>query len=333
MNSNLLVNILSKFDINTKIFCVSINNQIKRKFGKEFWVIPICYLFFFILDVIRIFFFAKENPEKYGGIGYYGCGDKIWFMVDLTALIFCIGNLFLLCLYYLDNNEWLININEFYNEIRDKELDLILTQFSHRLFISYKRLLLFLIIFCQFIICAVWFLKFDLIYKYPVSFLLSFIYVTFHNIFGVKLNLRIFFISFFLSHNYILLFKNLNQTFSQINIEEDQEQIMNLLVIHNKLSDSVLEMNKFLRPIYVVLVGLWSPLICYLIFVILYSDINGHVKILVFLVVLNFSVLVLTLSSLIALIDIECDRSLHLIHGFALNIKDRQQIFQVLNLQ
>ena len=152
MNSNLVVNILSKFDIKTKIFCVSINNQIKRKFGKEFWVIPICYLFFFILDVIRIFFFAKENPVKYAGIGYYGCGDKIWFIVDQTVLIFCVGNLFLLGLYYQDDNEWLININEFYIEIRDKELDSILNKFSHRLFKSYKRLSFFVRICFQFII-------------------------------------------------------------------------------------------------------------------------------------------------------------------------------------
>ena len=76
MDSNLLVIILSKFDIKTKIFCVSIDNQFNRKFGKGYWVIPICYLFVFIFDVIRAFFFAKENPENYGGIGYYIGGEN-----------------------------------------------------------------------------------------------------------------------------------------------------------------------------------------------------------------------------------------------------------------
>ena len=154
--------------------------------------------------------------------------------------------------------------------------------------------------------------------------------MTFH-IFGVALNIRIFFISLFLCHNYKILFNKLNQEFFQINIEDDQEQLINLLIIHNKLSDSVLEMNKFLKPIYVVLVGLWSPIICYLIFTLLYSDIYNHVNILELFVIFNVSILLLYLSSLIVLIDIKCDRSLHLIHGFALKIKIRQQIFQVLN--
>ena len=142
MDSNLLVIILSKFDIKTKIFCVSIDNQFNRKFGKGFSVIPICHLFVFILDVFRAFIFAKENPENYGEIGYYIGGENKWFMVDFAQMIFSIVNFSLLGLYYLDDNKWLININEFYNEIRVKELDLILNQFSHRLFMSYRKLTL-----------------------------------------------------------------------------------------------------------------------------------------------------------------------------------------------
>ena len=172
MNSNLLVDILSKFDIKTKIFCVSMDNQIKRKFGRDFWVIPICYLLFFFLDFIRIVFFAKNDPEKYAGPGYYAVGEKIWFIVDLSFMIYGFVNLSLIFLYHLDNNEWLININEYYNEMRDKELDLIFNQFSHRLLFFTKKLSLFVIIFLQILFFVIWCMKIDHIYEYPVNFML-----------------------------------------------------------------------------------------------------------------------------------------------------------------
>ena len=101
-------------------------------------------------------------------------------------MIFSIVNFSLLGLYYLDDNKWLININEFYNEIRVKELDLILNQFSHRLFMSYRKLTLILKISTEFLICVIWLIKIYHIYEYPVSFVLSYSYVTFVTFFSVS---------------------------------------------------------------------------------------------------------------------------------------------------
>ena len=330
MERKFLVQIFSKFDIKSKYLTLSIENQITRKFGKGFWIISILYLFGFILDVIRIIFFASYNPRKYGGIGYYFAGERIWFIIDLCPVSYSILTLSVLYLYHQDDNEWLMNINEFYNEIRDRNLDTILIQSSNRFAKLSKKLKSILIICIQIGFIANFASKLNLVYEYPVSYILTFIYVSFSLVFGITVISRTVIICLFLSFKYIVLFAKLNKQFSELNIPEDSQLLSDLLIIHNKLSDSVLEMNKFLKPIYVIIMGLFSPIICYLIFLLLYSDLDHFVSFVFLFVIISVSTLILTLSSLIAFIDIECDRSLHLIHGFALKIKDRQQIFQVL---
>ena len=329
MENNIIIDIISKYDIKSRFITVSIQNQFSRKFGKGFWIISIIYLFVFTVDVIRILFFANENPVKYGGIGYYFGDEKIWFITDLCSVSFNFLAISLLFLYRQDDNEWLINVNNFYNEIRDRNLDRNLIQSSNR-FANICRILENIIIINQVIFIANWALKFNLVYEYPVSYFLSFLYASFGSFFALKLILRTVFICLFLSHKYIVLFAKLNKQFSELNIPEDSQLLVNLLIIHNMLSDSVLEMNTFLKPIYVLIMGLFSPIICYLIFMFLYSEIDYLFSCIIMFLVVNYSTLILTLSSLIALIDIECDRSLHSIHGFSLKIKDSQQIFQVL---
>ena len=223
-----------------------------------------------------------------------------------------------------------MNINDFYNEIRDINSDTILIQSSNRFAKISRNLKYTILITVEICIITNYTLKNDLVYRFPVSYILSFIYVSFVTVFGLIVMFRTAFICLFLSFKYIVLFAKLNKQFSELNIPEDSQLLSDLLIIHNKLSDSVLEMNTFLKPIYVIIMGIVSPLICYMIFMFLYSDLDVTITFGLLFVILSFSILILTLSSLIALIDIECDRSLHLIHGFALKIKDRQIIFQVI---
>ena len=251
-------------------------------------------------------------------------------MTDVCQITYNILALSLLYIHHQDDGEWLMNINEFYNEIRDRNSDRILIQSSNRLINIWRISRYYMMIIFQISIMANYAIKFKLIYIYPVSFILSYFHSTFVNVVTFIIISRTTFICLFLSFKYIILFAKLNKQFSELNIPEDSQLLVNLLIIHNKLSDSVLEMNRFLKPIYIIVTGLFSPIICYLTFMFLYSDFDYFVSLACLFIIVNFSILNLTLSSLIALIDIECDRSLHLIHGFALKIKDSQQIFQVL---
>ena len=117
MENNFIIDLLSKCDVKSKLITLSNESQFTRKFGKGFWVIFIGYLSVFILDIIRLLFFANDNPGKFGGTGYYMGGEKIWFMADICQFCFTALVLSFLYLYHQDDNEWLMNINQFYKEV------------------------------------------------------------------------------------------------------------------------------------------------------------------------------------------------------------------------
>ena len=202
MENNMIINLFSKYDIKSKFIRVSIENQLARKFRKGFWIILLFYLIVFILDITRVLFFASKDPIKYGGSGYYFGGEKIWFITDLCQDSFNFLAISLLLLYHQDDCEWIINLNNFYNEIRDKNLDTILIQKSNQ-FMNYSKIVKNIFLISNPISTMIIFaLKFNNFYNNPVSYILTFIYANFINLIGFPIVIRALLICLFLNFKY-----------------------------------------------------------------------------------------------------------------------------------
>ena len=73
----------------------------------------------------------------------------------------------------------------------------------------------------------------------------------------------------------------------------------------------------------------WIPILCYMSYYLIFAKVNNDLTLVITFIIINLGLLLLSLSVLIARMDIEAKNGLHFIHGLALNINDKDLIFKV----
>ena len=96
-----------------------------------------------------------------------------------------------------------------------------------------------------------------------------------------------------------------------------------------KCCDSLKIANKYIKPLYFILMVDLSPIICYIIYYLIFARHNIYLDAMLTAIFICFIFLLLIMSIMISYIDIVSKKALHVIHGFAILNKDMSLVFQV----
>ena len=145
----------------------------------------------------------------------------------------------------------------------------------------------------------------------------------------LPLTVRSIFISVFICRKYILIFKYLNQNLNYCFETNDKKLLKSLLRLHYKICESLNKTNHYLKTNFIIFIISWILIICFANYYSVFSKVNSNVILLALILVVSVDLLLLSLSILIARMDIEAMNGLQFIHGLALNINDKDLIFKV----
>ena len=321
----------SEFDYFSKYFNISFKKRLNNNFGLIYWFLLFYLIKLVIFELIIIFLIEDKNTLI--NFGSFGC-FIIENAYDLTRLIFDLAPisfftlvLWLLIEYRLDNNDWIIRINDLYNEIGFK--------FNGKLFAKtvriYKLMNLITISSALFIVNTLIYVRLNYSTIHPVGFLLFVSKVYFGVVIGYTLIIRKVFIIFIILSNFIQVFSQINNSMKQI---KNNNRIKHLIIIHFKVCDSLYYNNEYIKKFYIIIVFTFGQLLCYILYYVLFARIEFHETISIFMLIIAsiFISLLLYLSLKIAFIDFESKRGLHSIHGLVFKKINRNVKFLVNNL-
>ena len=326
-DSKFLLKLIEKFDLPTLIYQFSSERQSFKKFENSLMFLMLFYTFLVIQNVIKLILIDNndvENLIKYGSTGYYSGGVETRLIIDFSQISIDLLSLLLLIHYYLDRNEWLLNVNQIYNQIRNEEIDQIFEELGKGLLKSMKITRKLLVAFGLFTATLIYSVRLDHFIEYPISFLLTYFHSLFEALITFPLIYRHFILCFFICLKFIKLFEKVN---IHLKFVSNRNELAKLLILHNRLGDSVMEANRFLEPVFTILTTLFSLIICYMTFNGIFSKLTAIPIVLIYCTALQFLILLIAMSSMIAYIDIEAKRGLHSVYRFAKSIKSKKLLF------
>ena len=334
MSSNILFEVLSKFDINIKYFKIKIKNQLNRKYEHFYWVLCFVSLPLLLINTFNLVLISDDDVNrlnKFGSIGYKMGGKTSSFMMDACAVTFYVNVLVLIFNYLFDKMQWLLKMSSIYEEIRTKHFDKFLMNFAKKLSFYYKFGSVLAIISVDLLNISILYFKWDQVIDYPIGSIIASLTLQFGAKVGFPFIFRQIVIIILICRMHCFLFKSCNKSLTQISGKHSKIIFKNCLSFHYKLCESVEELQTFLRPMFVLITTIWCPIFCYILYFILKnSEFERHfMMILTFFIGLIFLLLILILSTLIALIDIEAKKGSHTVFGFALKQSNKQDKFHV----
>ena len=124
MSSNLLIEVLSEFDINYKYYKISVKQQLNKNYGKNYWFLCFVLLSLLSFNTFILFLISDEyidSLNKYGSIGYSSGGKISRLMVDAAVIIFYCCEFLIIVYHFLDKMLWLLKMSSIYEEIRTRD--------------------------------------------------------------------------------------------------------------------------------------------------------------------------------------------------------------------
>ena len=238
---------------------------------------------------------------------------------------------FILYNYLMDKMQWLLRMSSIYEDIRNKHLDTYLANLSENLSFYYKFCSILSLILTDLIQFIMIYFKWDEIVDYPIAFIIYSLTIQFGTRIGYRLVIRQMIIIIFFCRMHCFLFKYCNNYFFQLSKNHRKRHLKTYLLIHYKICESVEELQTFLRPMFVLITMTFCPIFCSILYFRFKNTDNDNnlMMILVVFTGLIFLILILILSALIALIDVEAKKGSHKVFGYALKLSTKQDTFQV----
>ena len=337
MNTNYLVEVLSEFDINVKYFKISVKKQLNRNYGLIYWFLCLFSVYSVLINTFILILISDDDInslKKYGSIGFKLGGKSSRLMLDISVdTFFCLIS-YLFWINFLDKMQWLLKMSSIYEEIRTKHFDKYLMNLAKVLSFYMKYPSIMIILLGDFICFTLFYNKWNQFVEYPIGFMAVIVSIQFAAKFSLPLVLRQFVIIIFFCRMHCFLFKTNDKNFSKLSKKYRKRNLKTYLLFHYKLCESVEEFQTFLRPMFVLITTTFCAVFCYMIYFNLKNSENENNSVMFLLNVAALIMLIfsLILSGVIAMIDIESKKGLHLIYGSALKLSNKELIFKVVQL-
>ena len=230
-----------------------------------------------------------------------------------------------------DKIQWLLKMSSIYKEIRTKHFDKFLMNSAESLSFYCKLGSILSIISMDLLNLSLIYIKWTDIVDYPIGFLMMTLTIQFGAKIGFPLVLRQMVIIIFFCRMHCFLFKSINKSITQISGKHPKNHLKTFLSFHSKLCESVEELKKFLRPMFVMIIMIWCPMFCYVFYFFLKNNEFGNHLIVILLVFTNFifCIFIIILLAMIAMIDVEAKKGLYNVVRRALKISTKHHIFPV----
>ena len=327
-----LIQYFNDFDYSTKYLKISHfnrdSNSIKSKIIPIFLTI---HLFLIISRNLVILLIIDDDQHdqliELADPGYLFSGQSARFMLDLGLITFFINNLVYLIHYQMFDNQWILKINEIYEQIKTQSMDQRLRTKTKKLIRLLKLVTLLINVSLIISISVPHFLNI----MPSFYFIYSYIELTIISLIGYNLIVRNIFILIFICQKYIIIFSEINKQIIQSfdSIEINTNVFKSYLNKHYECCESLKIANKYLKNIYVIFVVGYLPTSCYVLYFFFLGTKNTYVNLSVYFILITILLFALFLSLMINMIDFEAKKALHVIHVFALLNKDSQLTFQV----
>ena len=258
-------------------------------------------------------------------MGFYASGSQTRLMFELVPFSIYLLVIYILLFYYNNNNEWLLSINSIYNEIRNKKIDERLQELAEKLSKRMHRINKIIVWFTITTIFVIWTIRWEYLLTALFGYLSSALISILDTTISAPLILREMFICFFICFKYKILFRVLNRGLSRITVRNKNR----LLSVHNRLCYSVFKANEYLGTVLIILITFLSPMCCYGIYLMVFSQFNSLMSICLMAIILSFVLILIALWFSIAYIDVEAKSGLHFVYGLGLKFKSKDQINDV----
>ena len=327
-----LINIFKEFDFFTKLFKIShFNRDLNSMKNKTIVIFLTIYLCFVIIKNSLFLILIDDNQDSIlinlGDIGYLLTGKSARFILDLCQLTFWSTVLVYLIQYQIFDNQWILEINEIYEQIKTKSMDRRLKLKSTKIVKFFKLVNFSASVLMILFLTSIYVKKFIP----SLSFVYGFLEITFCGLFGYQLVIRNIFISIFICQKYIIIFNEINNEIIECfdSMEMNSNDLKSYFNKYYKCCDSLKITNKFFEQFYIILLACFSPISCYSFYSFMFSNEYTYINLIMLIILLVFIILILYLSLMINMIDFEAKKGLHVIHAFAILNKDKQISFQV----